>query len=89
MTSDTSDEFWECYRTLPEGVRQTARRCYALWAANHTHPGLHFKRLGDTSFYSVRVGAHHRAVGLEDQTDVITWFWIGTHEEYNHLIRNL
>jgi hypothetical protein len=35
--------------------------------------------------YSVRVGIGYRAVGvLED--DVIVWFWIGSHAEYNGLL---
>jgi len=30
----------------------------------------------------VRVGNHYRAIGLSEG-NVIAWFWIGTHEEYN------
>ena len=30
----------------------------------------------------VRIGNHYRAVGLREG-DVVAWFWIGTHEEYN------
>ena len=35
--------------------------------------------------YSVRVGIGYRAVGvLED--DVMVWFWMGSHAEYNSLL---
>ena len=30
----------------------------------------------------VRIGDRYRAVGLREG-DVIAWFWIGTHEQYN------
>jgi hypothetical protein len=30
----------------------------------------------------VRIGEHYRALGLREG-DIIAWFWIGTHEEYN------
>jgi hypothetical protein len=35
--------------------------------------------------YSVRVGLDYRAVGLL-QGDTITWFWIGTHDDYDKLL---
>jgi hypothetical protein len=36
--------------------------------------------------YSIRVGKGWRALGLLDG-DTITWFWIGSHAEYDRLIR--
>ena len=47
------------------------------------HPSLHFKRLGEV--WSVRVGAHYRALGTEVQ-DAILWVWIGTHGEYDKIV---
>jgi hypothetical protein len=38
--------------------------------------------------FSVRVGLHYRAVALRDQ-DTLIWFWIGTHADYDHLLRSL
>jgi len=38
----------------------------------------------DPSVYSVRIGAHYRAIGLVDG-NAVTWIWIGTHEAYNNL----
>jgi hypothetical protein len=35
--------------------------------------------------YSVRIGTNHRALGLL-KGDTITWFWIGTHDEYERVI---
>jgi len=45
---------------------------------------LHFKKVG--AFWSARVGIHYRALAFEDKDDFI-WVWIGTHEEYDRLIK--
>jgi hypothetical protein len=42
------------------------------------------KRVG--TLWSVRIGVAYRAVGTESTGDVV-WFWIGTHAEYDHLLR--
>jgi len=38
--------------------------------------------------YSVRVTIAHRAVGLLEN-DKITWFWIGSHADYDRLLKSL
>jgi hypothetical protein len=38
--------------------------------------------------WSVRIGDHYRALARRDG-DLIIWFWIGTHEDYNNLINQL
>jgi hypothetical protein len=52
-----------------------------LWSANAFHPSLHFKSIGKPN-WSVRVGAHYRAVG-KFSGDIFIWEWIGSHEAYN------
>ena len=42
----------------------------------------------EKSFNSVRIGDHYRAVA-QKHGDLVVWFWIGTHEDYNNLIRNI
>ena len=42
---------------------------------------MHFKSIGKPN-WSVRVGAHYRAVG-QFAGDIFLWEWIGTHEDYN------
>ena len=39
--------------------------------------------------FSVRVGRGYRVVGLREEPDLIVWFWIGPHEEYETLLANL
>jgi len=77
-----SPDFWACYRALPASVQELADKGFALLKRNPRHPSLHFKRVD--RFWSVRVGLHHRAVGVE-ASDGLLWFWIGTHADYNHL----
>ena len=76
--------FWECFANLPEDVQNVARKNYALLKANPHHPSLQFKKIG--RLWSARVGLHHRALAAEDGEGFI-WVWIGTHTEYERLIR--
>jgi hypothetical protein len=32
------------------------------------------------------VGLHYRALGISDDGGIV-WFWIGTHAEYDQLLR--
>ena len=68
------------------GVRlfpAAADRAFKLLKANPRHPSLRLKNVG--KYYSVRVGLHHRALGVPIN-DGILWFWIGSHEEYDRII---
>ena len=51
---------------------------------NPQHPSLRFKKVG--TFWSARVGLTHRALAVEDE-DGFIWVWIGTHDEYQRMIR--
>lgn len=74
---------------LPESVRQQASLTYALWRADPQHPGLQFKRVSQRQpIYSVRVGLGYRVLRLWEG-DTITWFWIGSHAEYDTLLARL
>ena len=76
--------FWACLANLSEDVQSVARKNYALLKANPRHPSLSFKKVG--KFCSVRVGLAHRALAVEDEDDFI-WVWIGTHDEYQRMLR--
>ncbi len=87
MRSQTTRSFWEHYWALPSEIRQRARQAYKLWRDSPAHPSLFFKRVKESQpLYSVRIGLAYRAVGLL-RADTVTWFWIGTHDEYDRLIR--
>ena len=78
-----SPRFWRHYRELPEAVRRLADKSFELLKENPHYPSLHFKKIDQ--LWSVRVGAHYRALGL-DSGDTIVWFWIGSHADYDKLV---
>ena len=82
MKSEVLPSFWAEYRKLGREVRQQARKVYQLWAKNPFHPSLHFKFINNQEdIWSVRVTRGYRALGFKD-ADTITWFWIGSHDDY-------
>ena len=78
-------QFWELYSQLPQEIQYLADKNYELLRNNPRHPSLHFKRV--SGLWSVRVGRNFRALGF-DETQGIVWFWIGTHEEYNKILKD-
>lgn len=89
MNSATTDWFWKCYSTLPVEVRRQAKDAYTLFIKDAYHPSLHLKRIHSTRpIFSVRIGMHYRVVGVLDGQE-ITWFWIGSHANYDKLVRQL
>lgn len=90
MKSQLTAAFRKRYSALPEEVRIQARVAYRLFTANPYHSSLHFKRVHRTEpVYSARVGRSYRVLGLLEPDNVIVWFWIGPHEQYETLIANL
>jgi hypothetical protein len=81
--------FLDRLNRLPDSVRRQASHAYALWRADPHHPSLQFKRVSRRQpIYSARVGLGHRALGLWEG-DTISWFWIGSHAEYDKLLDRL
>lgn len=82
MNSNTVPSFWERYRNLDQNIRSRAKKAYTLWAADPFHPSLRFKCVNHSeNIWAVRVTMGYRALGVMDG-DTITWFWIGSHDEY-------
>jgi hypothetical protein len=86
MTHLALPRFWYHYRQLPQEVRELADKGYEQLKSDPYHPSLHFKKVGvKKQLWSVRVGAHYRALGL-DKPEGVVWFWIGAHAEYDKLL---
>jgi hypothetical protein len=66
----TLPRFWQHYRQLPKEVQELANKCFELLKADPLHPSLHFKRVGK-QLWSVRVGAHNRALGREKPEGIV------------------
>lgn len=89
MRSRATPRFWASYRDLPADVQDLARKAYRTFRDNPGHPSLHFKKIHDRDpVYSVRITLGYRALGVLDGED-ITWFWIGSHAEYDRLLDRL
>ena len=73
----------ELLRSLPLEIQRIADRAFIVLKINPRHPSLRFKKVND--YWSVRVGSHYRALGVEER-DGVQWFWIGSHEDYNDLV---
>ena len=85
MTSKTQEGFWRSFEALPAEVQQQARARFRLWQKDAFNAALHFKPLfGDV--WSVRVSHKYRALGRR-RGNLIVWFWIGSHADYEELIR--
>ena len=89
MISRTTDRFWRCYSELPEEVKREARKAYKTFKKDPYHPGLRFKRIHSTRpIFSLRITKDYRAVGIQQDKQII-WFWIGSHTDYDHLLKQL
>jgi hypothetical protein len=87
MKSRTDASFWKLYNDLSLDLQRKANKAYRLWRANPSAHGLDFKRVSESDpLYSVRIGRDHRAVGLLEG-DTIFWFFIGSHDEYDRVLR--
>jgi mRNA-degrading endonuclease RelE of RelBE toxin-antitoxin system len=83
-------DFRRCFERLPNDIRERAREAYRRFAADPAHPGLRFKRLhADLPLWSVRITDSYRAVGVRKSDEEIVWIFIGTHAEYDRLLRTL
>ena len=84
MKSLTSPEFWRAYAALPPGARAAARKAYRLWNDNPRHGSRRFQKRG--RYWRVCFGSGHRALAVA-VPDGYLWFWIGTHDDYERLLK--
>ncbi|KAB2639079.1 MAG: hypothetical protein DVB26_07295 [Verrucomicrobia bacterium] len=84
MKSRATYNYWTLYRQLPVQIRHAALKQYRLWLTDPRHPSIQFKKIG--LYWSARVTADYRALGITEAHTVI-WFWIGNHHEYGPLLR--
>jgi hypothetical protein len=89
VTSRTSLRFRLAFRRLPGRVQRRTRAAYRLFLRDPAHPSLRFKLVhSERAIYSVRIGLAYRALGVRDG-DVMIWFWIGSHADYDRLLTEL
>ena len=89
MNSHTTRSFRDSLALPPAEIQKRARAAYLHFRTDPQHPGLEFKKVNRARpVYSARINDDYRAVGVMDGTDIV-WFWIGKHEEYERLLKQL
>ncbi|MFP4487519.1 MAG: hypothetical protein ACLFOC_11210 [Campylobacterales bacterium] len=89
MISHTTKNFRELYKKLPTDIQKRAKKQYKLFKVDSFHPSLNFKRVHSAlPIFSARINISYRAVGTL-QEDTIVWFWIGDHDDYEKLLKNM
>ena len=89
MKSIVTKEFWKRFDQLPSPVQEQAIRAYEIWREDPFHSSLQFKRVSKSlSIYSVRIGIGYRALAFR-KSDQAECFWIGSHAEYDELLKRL
>jgi hypothetical protein len=89
VKSKTTARFRDGFASLPEQVKRQAREAYRLFQIDPHHPGLRFKKVHQRpDVYSVRINIEYRALGVPD-ADTIIWFWIGSHADYDRILKQL
>ena len=86
MRSFALPEFWKCYEALPESTRALADDKFVLFERAPFHPSLGLQQKG--AVWTVDVGRSYRAIAYRAGDD-FHWFWIGSHEAYNKLLRRV
>ena len=84
INHETGERFWKLYKKLPHDVQKQAKKQRKLLQANPRHPSLQFKKVGQR--WSVRVNDDYRALA-DPVKNGYSWFWIGSHADYDRLIK--
>ncbi len=89
MNPFTVKSYWKSYKGLPKKIQKDADRKFDLWKRNPFHPSLNFKCVNtEYNIWSVRVTMDYRALAVRNEKSVI-WYWIGDHNKYEQLLKNL
>ena len=84
--STTTAKFWKLFAGLPVEIQDLAIEKYELFKRDPFHPSLGFKAKGKV--WTVDVGRAYRAIAYRSENH-LSWFWIGSHEDYNGMLRRV
>jgi mRNA-degrading endonuclease RelE of RelBE toxin-antitoxin system len=81
-----NEDFLKTYRRLPKNVRERTRRAYRLFKSDPHRRSLNFKLVNaEKRMWSARISDNYRTLGTFE-SDTITWFWVGSHAEYDKIV---
>ncbi len=90
MISHTTERFRKLFAQLPRGIQKQAKEAYIRFEKDPYYPGLRFKQVhSKRPIYAVRISRDYRALGVRQGHDVIVWFWVGSHADYDKILREL
>ena len=88
MISRTSKRFRQCFEKLPTQVQSEARDAFRFFQKDSSYQSLNFKKVHSREpIYSVRINLNYRALGRKEGHEIM-WFWIGSHDDYEKLLKN-
>jgi hypothetical protein len=89
VISRTTEKFRALFVPLPNTIKVQAKEAYQQFKRDPYHPSLQFKRVHSSKpVYSVRINLDYRAVGIIQDNEIV-WFWIGSHNVYEKLLKKL
>ena len=89
MISHINSKWKKLYKQLPANIRQIAKKQYKLFKQDPYHSSLHFKKIHSTQpIFSARITYNYRTLGILTDDNIIIWFWIGSHDDYEKMLKN-
>lgn len=86
LRSFLTPSFRELCAGLPDTVQKLADEKYRMFMQDPFHPSLEFRAKGKV--WTVAIGRSYRAIARRFGND-LHWVWIGSHEDYNNVLRKL
>jgi len=75
-----SAKFKKAYGTLPDDIKEKARKAFQLFKENPRHPSLHTKKMeGGSEYFEGRIDIKYRFV-FRYEEDAVVFLHIGTHD---------
>ena len=87
MISHTTERFRKLLAQLPHEIQKQENEAYLRFEKDPYYPGLRFKQVHTKRpIYAVRISRDYRALGIRQGHDT---FWIGSHADYDKLLKDL
>jgi len=89
VKSHITTQFRKLFADLPVNIQTRAKKAFSKFKDDPYYPSLNFKRVHSSKpIYAVRISKDYRAIGII-QNDEIIWFWIGSHSDYDKMLKQM
>jgi hypothetical protein len=89
VISRRTSAFQKAFRGLPPPVQEQARAAFVHFSQDPQHPSLEFKQVHPSQpIFSARVSRGYRTLAYRRE-DRWVWFWIGSHADYDKLLKRI